>query len=175
MKTSSAFNKYKEIILGGAMVALAAFYLYSATGIKIRSSVSVSARLIPEILGMAVLALGVAQIIAGIRHLAKVRAEDKAKGTPSVVFNEAEKMDLLPIILTFVLIVGYAMVFEWLGFIISSTLCMFFQILLLAPKEKRRPGLFAIISVVVAVVVYIAFRKGLNLSLPAGILEKWYV
>lgn len=171
MKESSFLQRYKELLLGAGMMALALFYLYHSTFIKVRSSVSVSAKLIPEILGGLVIILAAAQIWVGITHLAKVRRENAKHGTPSVLFTEEEKGDSFPIALTFVLILGYAVVFEPLGFIISSTLCMFLQMMLMAPKEKKNPKLFALVSVVAAVVVYIAFRIGLNLSLPRGLLE----
>lgn len=171
MKQSSFLHKYKELLLGAAMMALAVFYLYHTSFIKLRSSVSVSAKLIPEILGALVVILAAAQIWAGMTHLNAIRRENKKKGTPSVLFTEDEKGDSFPIALTFVLILGYAVVFEWLGFIIASTLCMFLQMMLMAPKEKRNPKFFAVISLVSAVVVYIAFRLGLNLSLPRGLLE----
>jgi len=171
MKTSSFFHRYKEIILGLLMLGLGSFYLYHATFIKIRSTVKVSAKLIPEILGIIVLVLGALQIIAGIKYLLDVRREDRANGTPTSFLSSDEAKDVLPIILTFVLIIGYAIAFEPLGFIISSTLCMFLQMLILSPNGRRRPGLFIIISLVTACVVYIAFRKGLDLSLPRGLLD----
>ncbi len=171
MKESSFLHRYKELLLGVGMMALALFYLYQSTFIKIRSSVSVSAKLIPEILGGLVVVLAAAQIWAGIAHLNKIRRESAKNGTPSVLFTKEEKGDSFPIALTFVLILGYAVVFEWLGFIVSSALCMFLQMMLMAPKEKKNPKIFAMVSVVSAVVIYIAFRVGLNLSLPRGLLE----
>ena len=171
MRKSSFLHKYKELLLGIGMVLLAAFYLYHATFIKIRSTVSVSAKLIPEMLGALVIVLGLAQVAVGINHLIKIRRENAKLGIPSTLIDEQELGDIPPIFLTFVLIVGYAVTFEWLGFIISSTLCMFLQMLLMSPKAKRRPASFAVISFVTAVVVYIVFRKGLTLSLPRGLLE----
>ncbi len=171
MKTSSLFAKYKEILLGAGMLALSTFYLYHATFIKVRSSVSVSAKLIPEILGGLLVILGLFQLGAGINHLITARRENKKYGIPSVGMSEEEKANMPPILLTFALIIGYAVSFEWLGFIISSTVCMFLMMLLMAPRAKRRPGLFALISFVSAGVVYIAFRHGLSLSLPRGLLD----
>lgn len=171
MKQSSFLHKYKELLLGVAMVALAGFYLYHAALIKVRSSVSVSAKLVPQILGVLVIILGTAQVAVGISHLVKTRRENGKLGIPSIFMNEKERGDIPPILLTFALIVGYAVSFEWLGFVISSTLCMFLQMMLMAPRAKRRPGFFALVSAVTAVVVYIAFRKGLSLSLPRGLLE----
>ncbi len=170
MKASSFYHRYKEIILGVAMIALAAVYLYYSQFIRTRSTVRVSARLIPEILGAVVLLLGFLQFLAGLRYLARARRENAGQGIPSVFMNEEEKKDFLPIVLTFVLIIGYALIFEPLGFVISSILCMFFQMMILAPDARRKPLSFFIISVAVAIVVYIAFRKGLNLSLPPGLL-----
>ena len=63
------------------------------------------------------------------------------------------------------------MVFDWLGFVLSSTLCMFFQMWVLSPKGKFKPGYFFFISAAVAICVYVAFRHGLSLSLPMGLLE----
>lgn len=171
MSQSSFLHKYKELLLGIGMMALAIFYLYHSTFIRVRSSVSVSAKLIPEILGGLVVILAAAQIWVGLGHAKKALLENKKTGASSVLFTQDEKGDAFPIALTFVLILGYAIVFEPLGFILSSTLCMFLQMMLMAPREKKNPKLFAIISVVSAVVVYIAFRVGLNLSLPRGLLE----
>lgn len=186
MKESSFFHRYKEIILGLAMIAFAAFYLNQAMLLRTRNtipvnaeiipniigiSLKVNAKLIPALLGALVIVLGVLQLLAGIKYLLKVRATDKAEGNSRVFVSKAEGSNILPIVLTFIIILGYAAVFESLGFVISSTICMFCQMLILSPKSKRRPIYFFVISVVVALVVYIAFRKGLELSLPAGILE----
>lgn len=59
------------------------------------------------------------------------------------------------------------------GFVISSIVYLFVQILILTPKEKRIPkgiALYAVLSVVFCAVVYVIFRFGLNVMLPAGIL-----
>lgn len=170
MKTSSFFERYKEIILGTFFLLLGGFYLYESTFIKMRSAVVVSSRLIPQILGVLVLVLGVLQLIAGAKHLALQLVDNHLKKRTEVFLSGEERQDVKPIVLTFVLIILYAVSFERIGFIVSSTLCMFFQMMILTPKSAKRPLFFLIISFVVAVVVYIAFRMGLNLMLPQGIL-----
>lgn len=170
MKTSSFFHKFRELILGVFMLALGSFYFYHSTLIKVRSTVKVSAKLIPEILGVLVIVLGVIQVVLGVRYFLNTRKKDVEEGRAPVLLSIEEKRDVLPITLTFILITAYAMVFERLGFVIASTLCMFFQMLILAPSGKRKPLSFFVTSVVVAFVVYVAFRKGLNLTLPPGLL-----
>lgn len=173
MKESTFFHRYREVILGVAMLALGAFYLYNSTLIRLRGSVnvSVSAKLIPEILGTMVLALGVLQLVGGIKKLREIVLIDKAENNTPVFASAFEKRNAVPVILTFIIILGYVMVFESLGFVVSSTLCMFCQMWVLSPKGKFRPVAFFLISLGVAVIVYIAFRRGLNLSLPPGILQ----
>lgn len=171
MKESSFFHRYKEIILGIFMIAFASFYLYHATFIRTRSSVSVSAKLIPELLGCLVVVLGIAQIVSGAKYLLEARKKDAAEGNKPVLFAPSGIKNAVPVILTFAIILLYAIAFEPVGFIVSSTLCMFSQMWVLTPKSKFRPLRFLLLSLAVAVVVYIAFRKGLNLSLPEGVLR----
>ena len=172
MKTSTFFQRYRELGLGIAMLALAAFYLHHASLIRIRSSVRVDARLVPQALGTLVVVLGVLQIAAGIRRLAAARKENREERIPEVFLSAEEKRIAKPVSLTFAIIFGYALLFDRLGFIIASTLCMFLQMLVLAPKGRARPLFFFAIAAAAAVVVYIAFRKGLNLSLPQGVLDR---
>ncbi len=171
MKSSTLFHKYKEVLLGVFMLALAGIYLYATKDIKTIARVRVDARFIPMLLWILVAVLGVLQLIAGFRNLAAVRRADRESGTKSVGFSQEELRGLVPILLTFVIIFGYVLAFDPLGFVVSSSLCMFLQMLVLTPKGKMNPLLFAAVSVVMAIVVYIAFRKGLDLSLPEGILE----
>ncbi|MCL2001555.1 MAG: tripartite tricarboxylate transporter TctB family protein [Planctomycetes bacterium] len=174
MKTSTFFQRYRELALGVFMLALAVFYLYSATFIRVRSTVMIDARLIPRILGSIVVILGILQVWNGITHLLAARKKAREEQAAEVFINDEERRDVKPVLLTFILIFGYALAFYRLGFIVSSTFCMFLQMLILTPKDKSRPGLFFGISLATAVVVYIAFRRGLNLSLPQGILGPWF-
>ncbi len=171
MKESTFFHRYKEILLGVFMVALAAFYLYHATLIRTRSTVSVSAKMIPEILGCLVILLGALQIHQGVKHLLAVRRQDAENGVRETFFASGEIKDAIPVILTFIIILFYAIAFEPLGFVVSSTICIFSLMWVLTPKEKFRPLRFAGICLVVTLLIYIAFRKGLDLSLPEGVLE----
>lgn len=173
MKTSSFFTRYKEILLGVFFVLLGGFYLYESTFIRIRSSVAVNARLIPQILGVMILVLGVIQLISGAKYLATVLIGNHLDKKAEVFLSDEEKRDVRPIVLTFILIILYAVCYEWLGFVISSTSCMFFQMMILTPKSAKRPGFFLIISFVVAMAVYVTFRRGLNLMLPEGVL--WFL
>ncbi|MDR3078177.1 MAG: tripartite tricarboxylate transporter TctB family protein [Planctomycetota bacterium] len=171
MKPNTFFQRCQELIFGVVMLAVAGVYAYNIQFIRIRANVRVSARLIPEMLGVLVAALAVMQIVRGVRLLMAARRKNSRDGIPAVFLGRDEKLALWPVILTFIIITGYALAFPRLGFVISSSVCIFVQMLTLTPRGGARPGLFLAVSLLTALAIYLAFRFGLNLTLPQGILE----
>ena len=82
-----------------------------------------------------------------------------------------DKGDLMAVVLTFAVIIGYILVMPTLGFILSTVLYLFLQMLMLAPADKRNYVLFAIVAVVFTAIVFVAFRVGLQQLLPRGVIE----
>lgn len=156
------FKKYRDVILGVAMLLFGCFYLYSVTLIKVRRANNfANSRFMPIVLGCLMVILSVIILIQGIK---RAKAFDASK-------QEVEVSDNLAITLTFALIVGYIAILKPVGFLISSIAYLFLQMMVLSPKEKRKPIVFIIVSVAFTVIVYFAFRYGLDLLLPMGILE----
>jgi putative tricarboxylic transport membrane protein len=58
----------------------------------------------------------------------------------------------------------------YLGFLIMTTVYLFFQMSIMCAREKRKPVMFVVISAIASVVVYFTFVKVFSLMLPAGIL-----
>ena len=88
--------------------------------------------------------------------------------------NQEEKKskgDIMAVIFTFAVIIGYIIVMPTLGFILSTMIYLFLQMIILAPPEKRNYVLFAIVSVVFTAFVFVAFRIGLQQLLPRGFIE----
>ncbi|HPG60777.1 MAG TPA: tripartite tricarboxylate transporter TctB family protein [Casimicrobium sp.] len=67
-----------------------------------------------------------------------------------------------------VAILSYGILIEHAGFILSSVLL---YVLTAAGFGSRRWGLNAAIGAVIAVIIYVAFQRGLGLSLPAGVFK----
>ena len=61
------------------------------------------------------------------------------------------------------------MAFQPVGFIISTMVYLFLQILVLVPKEKRSWPLTVIISVVSPIAIYALFTYAISSPLPKGI------
>lgn len=71
--------------------------------------------------------------------------------------------------LTFVLILVYLILLEPVGFLITSSLYLFFQFWVLSRRKPNLP-LFGIIAVSGSIIIYYLFVKVFALFLPAGIL-----
>ena len=160
------FRKYRDLGFGIAALLFSAFYLMNAAQIKTRPKLTpsyASAQIMPTLLGVILAVLSIVCIIQGIRRM---KAPDEAEET-----KKKGKGDLMAVVLTFAVIIGYILVMPTLGFILSTILYLFLQMLILAPAEKRNYVLFAIVAVVFTALVFVAFRVGLQQLLPRGIIE----
>ena len=128
----------------------------------IAASNSVDAKFFPTIAAGALVVLGIAIIIDGLRYARSFDMEKKEK-TP--------KDGVRIVLYTLVAIAAYTYFFTILGFMISSFLFLVAEMAILAPKEKRNYLLFILISAITSASVYYFFTKVLYLVLPAGILR----
>ena len=160
-----SFKKCKDLILGVVMLAFSGFYLFFAQQIKTRPKLTpgyASAKIMPTLLGVLLAILSVFCIVQGIRQM---KAADEAQA------KKLDRGDLMAVVFTFAVIIGYILVMPILGFILSTVIYLFLQMLILAPAEKRNYLLFAIVAVVFTALVFVAFRIGLQQLLPRGIIE----
>lgn len=154
----SFYRKYKELLLGVGILLIGVFYGVSTASVQLRVNTTISARYVPYGLAAICIIVGACQCYSSVRIAAAYQHEPD------------KESDNLAVVLLLAAILLYALVLKKLGFLFSTPVLLFFMMLLMAPKSKRSPLLFAAISVVSTVIVYYAFRSGLNLMLPGGIL-----
>lgn len=165
MEKTSRFLKYKELILGVGIIAFSIFYLYSAAVMKITVATTFNSKVVPFLLGGGALLIGIFQTAAGLKE---AKAFDPACAAEAG--TEKEKPDNRSVLLMLLVMIVYVAMLEPAGFLISTFLVLFAQMMILSPKEKVRIPVFVIVSLVVTVVIYYSFRYGLELVLPSGIL-----
>ena len=161
-----SFKKCKDLILGIVMLLFSGFYLIYAQQIKTRPKLTpgyASARIMPVLLGTLLAILSIVCIYQGVRRLKAPEGEEAAK--------KLDRGDLMAVVFTFAVIIGYILVMPLLGFILSTVIYLFLQMLILAPADKRNYVLFAIVAVVFTALVFVAFRVGLQQLLPRGVIE----
>lgn len=167
MEKTSKFLKYKELILGIGIIAFSIFYLYNAAVMRITVPTAFNSKVVPFLLGGGALLIGVFQTAAGLKE-AKTFSSASASGAESGA--EKEKVDNRSVLLMLLVMIVYVAMIEAVGFLISTFLVLFAQMMILSPKGKVRIPAFLIISLAVTVVIYYSFRYGLELVLPSGIL-----
>ena len=152
-----SLKKCRDLILGVVMLLFSGFYLYNAQSIKTRPKLTPS-------YASARIMLSVLCIIQGVRRM-KSADEKAASG------RKLDRGDLMAVLFTFAVIIGYVMVLPTFGFILATPIYLFLQMTILSPSDKRNYVLFAVISVVFTVFVFVAFRIGLQQLLPRGVIE----
>ena len=161
-----SFKKYRDVILGVVMLLFSGLYLYYAQQIVLRPQID-------------------SQLCQRCYHaqtcwvffwrycLSFVSFRGSARSKRQTI---KEKRSLTKAIcclrfLRVAVIIGYTTILKPLGFCLSTVIFLFLQMLVLAPPDKRRYLLFAIVSVVFTAIVFVAFRIGLQMLLPRGIIE----
>ena len=162
-----SFKKCRDLILGIVMLLFSGFYLYFAQQIKTRPKLTpsyASAKIMPTLLGILLALLAVFCIVQGIRQLKTAETEKNTK--------KLDRGDLMAVVFTFAVIIGYVIILPMLGFCLSTIIYLILQMIILAPPAKRNYLLFAIVAVVFTAIVFVAFRVGLKQLLPRGVIEQ---
>jgi len=110
------------------------------------------------------IALGLIELVGALRRPAVAGEAEETGATAG----------LLTVGLTLALIAGFIAALRPLGFPIAAALYLFLQFLVLTPRGGRPPvPLYAGLAVGSAVFIFVTFRYGFDLLLPAGPLVAW--
>jgi len=158
------FKKYNDLIVGISMLAFGLFYLIMTMQIP-RKGKLIDATFFPYILSTIMLIVGSLQTLRGAISAKKfdVSTYEEPKAN--------EKGDMKTVLITVVLILIYVGLLRLLGFVVSSSLYLFAQIVVLVPvRIKKNYLLYALVAIITSAIIYVSFRFGLDLMLPAGLL-----
>jgi len=155
--------RLKDVIVGGAMTA--AGILYMRMGNALPEKDGVDAATVPGILAWMMIALGLIELVGALRRPAVAGEAAEASGPMS---------GLLTVGLTLALIAGFIAALRPMGFPIAAALYLFLQFMVLTPRGGRPPvPLYAGLAVASAALIFVTFRYGFDLLLPAGPLVAW--
>ena len=142
-------------------IGLGAFLYGQSLSIRTIVENDVGSGYMPRLVGGSIVALAVLKLILSL----KPRAVSTEKAAAAGDDNDNKGGCL-----TIAALVLYVLLFEVLGFLVSTALYLFAQILILSDRRNRNLPLFAVVSVAVSVIVYALFAKAFDLILPQGIL-----
>ena len=150
-------EKTKGIITSILFLAFSVVMIVFARQYKPMMKNDLGSGFFPMVVGIAMAALSVLRLILALREK---KGEVKKSGD-----------DLMGGLATIILIGGYCIAFNPIGFIISTMVYLFLQILVLTPKEKRSWPITIAISVIAPIAFYVLFVYAINTPLPKGLLS----
>ena len=162
------FKKYKDVFCGSILILLGAGLYIASFGIKSVALNLIKADFFPRLDAALLVILGVILVVTGLAKSRYCQANEekeipfwKNDGTVSML----ETLGLIAL---------YIFALKPVGFVIATFVYLVAQMYVLTPREKRtrrNTVLFAVISLVTSVAVYLVFVKVFYLMLPAGILH----
>lgn len=158
-------GKYQPILPGAVFLAISVFIYAVSYQIHMTSIESLGPQFFPRIVAVSMAALSIASILRNIRNIGHAPARPDAGAGKGRYVRE--------FYLTILLLVLYALLIRTIGFIVLSVFYLFFQILLVSPKEdinRRKLVLFGAISVLTPIGLYYLFYHAFDIFLPVGIL-----
>ena len=152
-------GKYKDVLAAIAFIAFSAALFFSTGTIRVfaeNSASYINARFFPYLLSSTLGLVSVAQLIIAIRKLPTVTT---SKGGMS-------RDGIIRIILTLVLLAVYVGLLKELGFLIMTGVYVFFQSLILIPRERINVKFSLGLAIISSSVIYFLFTQILSLMLP---------
>ncbi|KRE42804.1 tripartite tricarboxylate transporter TctB family protein [Knoellia sp. Soil729] len=140
----------------GAVVFLDGF-----TQDESRSASGVGAGFMPEVIGVLMLALGVLLCVQVARG--QLGEADAAEGDIDVTMTR-----WVPFAVCIAAVVFFILTVELLGYVVVSSVAFWLTAAALGARSHLKS---AFIAVVLSLVVYLAFTRLLDITLPAGIFE----
>ena len=140
-------NRQRDILCSVLFLIFGAVMLFLSFGIKHRIASDVGSAYVPKFVAICILVTAGAKLVLTVRD-----NSETARKKQGVAF------DLLGGGGTVVLMLAYMMALQPVGFILSSAVYLFLQIMLMSNQDNRKPVLFAVISAVLPVAVYALFN-----------------
>lgn len=151
-------NKQRDILCSVLFLVFGAFVFVQALPIKPVMGKDIGSGFMPKIIGASIIVIAVVKLVLTLISKAsdaKASTDDDLKGG----------------LWTIAALLAYVLLFDRLGFILSTALYLFVQILVLSNEQNRNLKLFAAISVVTPVAIYALFVYVIKMPLPAGLLN----
>jgi amino acid permease len=153
-------KKYGDFIAGLCGITLSILLFTSAVQIGLKEGKDFGAGFLPKLVAIGLFICCSILTYRGYRAMITVKVE-----------AAAYKLNYIGSFGVFIMMVLYAVCLNTIGFVICSTVFLFFAILLATKKENWRPVFFAVLSIVVSTAVYLLFSKVFGIRIPNGLLS----
>ncbi len=151
-------NKIRDILCAIIVIAFGAAMIYYVKDVRRVIRTDVGSAFVPTLIGWCIVVTGACKLLYSI--FTHMKEESK-----KIVFDQ----DMFGGIATIILMVLYMIAFQPVGFVVSSAVYLFLQMLLFSEKSNRKIVLFAVIAVVLPLAVDALFVYVIHMPLPVGV------
>ena len=158
------FKKYGDIVVSIFYIVLAIAVLVLAKRLPKSAVMEIGPDFMPTVVAVIILILAGILLFLSVKNF-KMHAEEAEK-------SGKDTSDYKRVLASLVLALVYVNVLKPVGFILSTLVYLVLQIIVLAPDDKRTRKdiiLYLVLDVVFTIIVYLLFRYGFKIVLPAGI------
>lgn len=151
-------DKKRDLLCSVLFLVFGGFMFIQSMAIVPMMGKDVGSGFVPKIVAIAIVAIALLKLVLTLsskKEGVSVKSDEDAAGG----------------LLTIAALAAYVLLFQSLGFLLSTMLYLFVQITILSNKDNRNFILFGIISVVAPIAVYILFVYVIKMPLPAGLLS----
>ena len=152
-------NKQRNLLTSVLFLAFGIFMFIQSQGVKHKIASDVGSGYVPAFIAGCLIVVSVSKLIITLTR--KDPADNVVKKSDSSTKGG---------IVTILIMLAYMLVFEPVGFIVSSILFLFALMNWFANNENRNIPLFGVISVVFPVAVSALFTFVIKMPLPKGII-----
>lgn len=165
-------EKAKNDIIMGAFCVLFGIAAFAGTfTFKLSAkSTTLSAAFVPRILACGMILLAAVVLVRGVLAYRRVPAEVIAEANRPEKRAEAREVTLRYIKIMAILLTS-AIIYRYLGFILTMMFMEFSLFVVIEKKERRNYKLYAILAVTVPIVLFFVFYYGFSTLLPLGVLK----
>ena len=155
----------RDLLSGGFALLFGLFILLVSFTIGKTRLAGVGPDYLPRAVGIYIVGLSVIMLVTTLVKLKTGQPAPAAEETTS-----SKKVEIRTVVLTICVLIAYVLLLEPVGFILVSAIFLFGQMFILAPDGQRKVLLFAVLSLIIPVAVYLLFVNVFSLMLPSGIL-----
>lgn len=157
------FKKYGDIFVSIFFGLFSIVMIILANMLPKSKVMDIGPEFMPIIIGVLMLILSIILFVQSIKKFKAVSEECK---------DFKDDSEYKRVLLSLLLCIAYVFLLAPLGFIVSTLLYLGFQIYVLAPDNNRTKKdviAYIVIDVIFTLVVFLLFRYGFTIVLPAGI------
>ncbi len=158
------FKKYGDIVVGIFFMILSVGLIAMARALPKSKVMEIGPDFMPMVIGVVTLILAALLTVISIKNFKMHAAE--LEGT------EIPDCDYVRVISSIILVLIYVFLMQPVGFILTTLVFLLLQMIVLSPNEERDVKhiiRLLVIDVIFTLIVFMLFRYGFKIVLPAGI------